>query len=100
VGYLPAEEIDNNFRNQYGFDTYEASVEYLVLRRAKDSKIEDIDDKDNRNNVFAGYTSLPGGVNNYGENSLDSVVRNTYEQTGYDLKNYYLTILIDSTLNT
>lgn len=88
VGYLPAEEIDNHFRNQYGFDTYGASVEYLVLRRAKDSQIEDIDDKDNRNNVFAGYTSLPGGVNNYGENSLDSVVRNTYEQTGYDLTDH------------
>lgn len=57
-----------------------------MIRRVKD--VDDPDLVDNRNSVFAGYTSLPGGVNSYGENSLDSVVRHTYEQTGLDLTDH------------
>lgn len=91
VGFLPADVIDNHFRGQPGFDPNGASVEYLVVRRNKEESLpkkEGPSPKDNRNTVFAGYTSLPGGVGNYGENGLDAVVRNTYEQTGYDLTDH------------
>ena len=37
VGYLPASDIDNHFLAQPGFETHGASVEYLVVRRNKDS---------------------------------------------------------------
>lgn len=88
VGYLPAKYIDEHFKAQ-NIDLENASVEYLVIRRAKSSTpIED-----NKENVFAGYSSFPGGVGVYGETSMDSVVRNTYEQTGIDLtdhENYWL----------
>jgi 8-oxo-dGTP pyrophosphatase MutT (NUDIX family) len=94
VGYLPSEDIDAHFRNQTGFDSNDCSVEYLVIRRAKKEGVEDPDLEDNRNSVFSGYTSLPGGINYYGENSLDAVVRNTYEQTGIDLTDHSMYCMV------
>lgn len=90
VAYLPSDDIDMHFQTQDGFDSYDSSVEFLLLRRNKDPEIinDNIDEHDNRSNVFAGYTSLPGGVSNYGESSLDAVVRHTYEQTGIDLTDH------------
>lgn len=95
VGVLPAADIDTHFYNQPNFDANQSSVEYLLIRRTNDPDYDEgtlahnsLATKDNRNSIFSGYTSLPGGINNYGENSLDAVVRNTFEQTGYDLSDH------------
>lgn len=96
VGYLPADEIDAHFKSQKGFSTEGAAVEYLVVRRTMNDQTYDVnsdsednmDIKNNTHNAFAGYTSLPGGLVNYGENALDAVVRTTYEQTGFDLTDH------------
>ncbi|CAI2366190.1 unnamed protein product [Moneuplotes crassus] len=87
VGVLPAADIDSHFYSQPDFSPSDCSVEYLLLRRTNDPDYNE-ESKDNRDTIFQGYTSLPGGVHIYGENSLDAVVRNTYEQTGYDLTDH------------
>lgn len=88
-------DINEHFMNQKGIDLDDCVVEYLVVKRPKTSVTsEEADEKDDRNHVFDGCTSLPGGVNYYGENSLDAVVRNTYEQTGYDLSDHALFCLV------
>lgn len=83
IGYLPAKDIDTHFRQNI-LDFKDVSVEYLVIRRSK----KNIDINTDRDNVFSGYTSFPGGVQLYCETSLDSVIRNTYIQTGIDLTDH------------
>lgn len=86
VGFLDGQAIQDHFLSQDGFDGKDVSVEYFIIRRSRDSLEDvDIDEIDNREAVFAGHTSFPGGVHSFGETSLDSVVRNTYQQTGIDL---------------
>jgi 8-oxo-dGTP pyrophosphatase MutT (NUDIX family) len=79
IGFMPSKHIDDHFRAN--LDVNDVSVEYLVIRRSK----TEVQIEDNKDNVFAGYSSFPGGLCEYGETAMDAVIRNTYEQTGVDL---------------
>ena len=83
-------DIHEHFLGQEGFSSDDVSVEYLLIKRAKETSIYEEESKSDKNtdDVFAGFASLPGGINNFGENALDAVVRNTFEQTGYDLTDH------------
>ena len=84
------DDLHEHFLSQEGFHPEDVLVEYLLIKRAKDNSFsgEGNDTVEKSSNVFAGLASLPGGTNNFGENNLDAVVRNTFEQTGYDLTDH------------